>query len=161
MARKRVSTRAKPRRKTAAKEDASDLTLELKLVRLVESKANLAIAGRQFPRNASVIAGVEGANPKAVENGFELRVRVTADITGTADDNKGSRLEILCRYEVISIAPREPTKDEVKRNAFAAAHIAWPYLREFVSSVSSRMGALPVVLPLLRVNPDEGMQLLP
>lgn len=157
MAAKRNAGRARKKKATSG---VGGLAITLAVLRLLESRSLLRIAGARFPGTVAVNAAVGVAPPQPTEDGFRLAFRVKVEANGRSPENEESRMEIICEYEVQYQVPREPTQDELKHASWTAANIAWPYLREFVASTSSRMGCPSFTLPLLRIDAQSGPELV-
>lgn len=90
------------------------------------------------------------------ENIRSDRFRVLARIRVEASAEGKSVADVVATYRLLYTIPKglEPSIEEL--NSFARVngiHNAWPYWRELIQSVLSRMGLPPVVIPLFRLVP--------
>jgi preprotein translocase subunit SecB len=85
---------------------------------------------------------------------YYFDVRAKLEVTVTGRKTKAHLVEIVASFDV-HFHSEELPKQLVERFCNSEARlIVWPYFREYVSDVSSRMYIPPVILPLS--NDQEG-----
>lgn len=127
---------------------------ELQFIRLVECNARLQISGKAFPNKVALKLQCGFAEPVREDGAVLLTTRIIVELNVTSDENSESRMEITCGHEVRFKADREPSADEMQIVIGSAAHIAWPFAREVVNSITSKMGGPQrYYLPLVHVDP--------
>ncbi len=92
-----------------------------------------------------------------------LLVAMTTKVMAVFKADETSRVSLECVYnlfyrstEPLPNSKKKLPKHEANAIGTLAAFSAWPYVRELVSSMSSRMGIPALVLPSLRGNPIDG-----
>lgn len=86
---------------------------------------------------------------------FSVVVRGEVTIRDESVNNPESSVRVNAEFSLTYSYPTDlaPTSTELESFAETNAVLnAWPYLRELVQNVSSRMGLPPVTLPLFRVG---------
>jgi preprotein translocase subunit SecB len=93
---------------------------------------------------------VESTATFANVNDQTFTVQLNYILNGKTEDNKG-KLEIKCEYELV-YSTTQPVDDSFF-DIFKDIHLqtaAWPFFREFVYSMTSRMYLPPFTLPLIK-----------
>jgi hypothetical protein len=136
-------------------EHADALRAKLKLLDISLYKAEAAGAGpplravEPVPLNAQVDSELERRDSAGVDFAVTLRVACNDQLTFHIDAT------FLVRYQFVDHA-KLASKSEIEAFRKGPAVLtAWPYLREFVQTVSARMGFPTEPLPLLRLIPSE------
>jgi preprotein translocase subunit SecB len=125
--------------------------LDAHLIMLVLKKcsANVVLRDR-VPTELSQQIQVGGSgDPKSNRLHFEIAV----SLTGGSEKDKTHSLSIRAEYQIVlqvadNLAIDEELHAEIGRRT--GLNLVWPYWRELVNSLTSRMGVTPLVLPLLR-----------
>lgn len=149
-----MAKRTGKRRKKAAKKSAPPnfvAGLTLLSIRLVESSSTLHIVDNAVPQKMRV--GLSMAS--AMRPDGKLAVLVNTEVDAEALKNKESHLKIHSKFECLYKTESEPSEDEARAACSIGVMAMWPYVREFTSNVSSRMGLTPLVLPLARTRNGE------
>lgn len=82
---------------------------------------------------------------------FDGRVRVEPK---APEAGSGPLVTVECRFELLYRVPRGTNPSAEELHSFAATNAimnVWPYFREFVHSISVRMGLPPIVIPVFRL----------
>ncbi len=138
-----------------SRETAVVSQLKLQTVRLVESSSKLVLREGAHPTEHTVTIGVGHAIVQdEVTNTINIAVRVEIDARPPGKRDDSSRMTIMVLVECIYTSEKELSNDEAAGMVGMGALSAWPHLRDFVSSVTMRMGQPPLVLPLLFLNPE-------
>lgn len=94
--------------------------------------------------------------PRLVSHGtgkMTIDVTFTVDSKGAANDEPGFNLVFTFRILYSIDADYEPADDLIKELMHRNVPInIWPYAREFVSSMTARMGLLPLFLEPLQIR---------
>ncbi|MEK6262783.1 MAG: hypothetical protein AABP62_29650 [Planctomycetota bacterium] len=129
--------------------------LKLQAVRLIESSSKLVLRDGKHPTEHSVTIGVghaiiqdEGTNT------INIAVRVVVDARPPGKETDASRMTIMALVECIYTSATALSNEEAAGMVGMGALAAWPHVRDFVSSLTMRMGQPPLVLPLLILNPE-------
>ncbi len=123
--------------------------LELSDLRLLESASSLKL-GAELQSitsiNQSITIGVTRASePNRIAFQFML------SLSGTSQ--KEEVIRISATYgEAYAVKSDEPISDDVlkKFGEIVGINMVWPYWREFVQSITTRMSLPPLTLPLMR-----------
>lgn|SRR5574341_186834 len=84
----------------------------------------------------------------------------TASLTLKIQEERGKSVPLLikCTYDVHFHSSSPVRREFVRRFTDSDLRIVvWPYFRQFVSDLTSRMGIPPVTIPLSTESPDERM----
>ena len=156
---KKKSTKSK-----AAERDAASLRLTLQTVRLLDCKSEQTMAANRPLSNMSVRVTSETGEPRELNEAVLLCYRVASETQLRSDPTEnepGSNLLAVCRYEIQFLMACQPTTEENQLIEQMAVNICWPYVRSFISTIIKEMAQIPIVLPLLRVDPQKGIEFLP
>lgn len=90
-------------------------------------------------------------------NGSLLVIQVSFESNGT-DSSSSARtmFDINCTFELLYALPDGYVPTQVEIDAFKTGNAVfncWPYAREFIQSIASRLGFHPPPIPLLRMSP--------
>lgn len=134
--------------------------VEIRDIRLVKIAASLS---DPLPESGQTIA-VEldhGVKADVIDSSTLLaQVRFTLAAKASIEAEKpfveiGATFQLLYQGENIGDIPHQSWSSFASVNA---VHNAWPYLRELVQSISSRMSVPPLTVPLLKVQPAKTRQ---
>jgi len=154
MAKKNAVRRPKP---AAPDHGAAEFIegLSLRLIRLVESQSRLDIKSPHPEFKPVLNSGFVVSEPEKAENIVLANVRLDIDARSEKDQSSMSlSVVIQCVYACKS----RPTGSEQSSVLGHFATIAaWPYIREFVNSMTCRMTLPPLILPQILVNPGGGI----
>ena len=119
--------------------------VELKNVRLIEvsAKCDPSLGGPLEP-NLNFDCAVVSRKANALEIGCDYRF--------TARTSEAQVAEAAIKYILVyEVSGSEPLEDEdITQFAFGNGTLhSWPFLREFLYGLTSRMGYLPYMLPVL------------
>jgi len=124
-------------------------------VRLVEGSGKVRFRDvDEVPDDADIAIAHNGqiAAPPGEDGAFF--VLATADVRVVPPDKKGEPfLSVRAVFELAYRLPSGFVADRGELDAFAGVNgvfNAWPYFREFVQSMTTRMNVPPIVLPLFR-----------
>lgn len=130
---------------------------ELEDIKLLFCNATRAKAGTEFQEPFSVRPALTSVSP--VEDEGRIIVEVGFEYSAWDSSEPAVRLFLVnCIFEA-SYRLRDgykPTAEE--RSSFSkgtAVFNCWPYAREFLSDITSRLGHQTPVLPLLRITPKK------
>lgn len=119
-------------------------TPTLKMVRLLESSSKLRIESGEFPKGFEIGMNIQLKN---AENGEGERVVSLISLKAKGEAT-GTEILITASYELAYSTP--PMSDEqIEGFQKTVAADAWPYLAEFLRSISGRMMIAPIHLPPL------------
>lgn len=129
------------------------LDVRLHSIRLLGCASTLHVVDNKLPSKIKL-----GVNALVGMRNDEPMISVLLGVTVTGGDEKGksSRIEVGCRYEGLYEYSKKPSKDEANAVGVIGTLALWPYVREFVSSTTSRMGIRPLTLPMVRINAETG-----
>lgn len=147
-----------PTKATAKKPDIIEMSLVF--VRLLSSNSSMTIVGKNFPSNATVEFSIEGSDPVPSAEHFMVSAKTSASVTLKDESQPETLVEVRCQHETRLLVSHLPSKEELDAMIKSAAQVAWPYAREFIASLVSRMGGRGVLLPLLVIDPKVGPRLL-
>ena|SRR5579864_2831979 len=150
---KSVKRKAASKRKMIPKKQTEQIVarLGLKLIRLIHSESVLnLIAEGQPPKQTKVRVQVGFGRTR---NGTGYRGQLAFDMTAHDEASKKPSIVLRCTLQMVYelITGPEPTVREIKaQEAPISAMVGfqgWPYVREHVQSMTSKMGLPPLVLP--------------
>lgn len=129
--------------------------IDLRAVRLVESSCK-----RTPSLTPEAVAGAElrlawSSKARKVHGGFIVAARIVVTAEPKDGDAQSQILSIECGLELEYGLPGSVTPSAGQLAAFAQTNgvfNAWPYWREFIQSMSTRMQLPPIVLPPFRMG---------
>lgn len=94
----------------------------------------------------------EGQDNFAVRVTFELEITTPPDDDGVEDRVATIKVEYGALYDLVGLDGYQPTAKEFEAYAETAATLTlYPYAREFMSSMTNRLGLPRLVLPMHRL----------
>jgi preprotein translocase subunit SecB len=124
--------------------------LILREVRLLESSNFLKVSSDEFKitniEQNIYIEPRQNLETSVIALVFHLKLKGKSD----ADEEM---LRVAAKYGAIyNLKTKEQFEDEIisKFSQFVGLNVIWPYWREFVQTMTSRMGLPPLTLPLVR-----------
>jgi preprotein translocase subunit SecB len=123
--------------------------LDLKSISLIESKTKLD----ETSFNPEIKVDIAETSESEITNN-ELLIIKRYRLTGIAKDEEKNCIEIIGKFKVVySIeSKREITKDFINLfNQISVEYILWPYFRELVQSMVTRLNLPPLTLPLKKL----------
>jgi len=130
---------------------------EIKEISLASCTASRPKAGAQFRAPYSARPVLSNVSPS--QRGDLLTVEVSFEYSAWDSSEPSERLFIVnCSFEVSYQVTNDhaPTEEELASFARGTAVFnCWPYAREFLRDITSRLGHPTPVLPLLRIVPKK------
>lgn len=123
---------------------------QLQNIRLVEIQAKNQIGFGEVVSELTVSTRHRATMLAREESSF----RVLASLEVRAHREKQTRIRVSVDLELSYELPQGTEKDPAELEAFANVNgvfNAWPYWREIIQNISTRMGLPPLVLPLFRM----------
>ena len=131
--------------------------VQIQSIRLIETLAKQSLVNNDLPTKLAIVVN---AVPVNSVNGKEVGVCATFVLSGRYEEaDTGEpplRIQASFVLEYSLTSSEGLTKDNY--DAFAelnGVHNVWPYWREYVQSVATRMGLPPLAIPVYRVVPGE------
>lgn len=135
--------------------------LELASVRLIDLQAKLNIpSGKAVPPKSKIESTVSvGVAPDQPNVLVDAYLQVGSEPEFGDASTLTIQIHLQCVYAI-----KGARADELKNGGSALATtgmlIMWPHFRELVQSLTSRMGLLPVTLPMFLAKPTAGSNAL-
>lgn len=148
-----ITSKRRPRT-TRSREVAILSHLTLQTIRLIESNSKIVIRDGKLPTENSVTVGIGQAVQKDEDKTtIVVAVRVSVDARPPGVEADSSRMSAMVVVECIYTTDIDMSKEDAEGLAGMGALAAWPHVREYVSSITMRMGQPPILLPLLLLHP--------
>ena|SRR5665213_1244270 len=130
---------------------------EIEAITLQSCTADRAKYGTQFNEPFSVKPALTNTN--CFSQGQSFVVEVSFEYTAWDSSEPPQRLfKVDCTFEVSYRMRDDYAPTDVEKASFSkgtAVFNCWPYAREFLSDLTSRLGHQTPVLPLLRITPKK------
>jgi len=134
------------------------VSAELQEVQLLDCTASVSESNAQLEGQLRLGLNMETAVLSVAEGNarFSVRISIFGDPTNAPEQPERHRFEVACRYALAyDLRPGySPSPEELDafREGNAIFH-CWPYSRELVQNMTSRMGLPIPPLPFLRLAP--------
>jgi preprotein translocase subunit SecB len=130
--------------------------LHLKGIRLIGVNSVVSIRKNEHPTEASIktSATVGGADDPSV---IFVEILLDVDAKAPSGGDDCSTLKLVAHYQCIynvAKGERDRLASFAETIADVGVRVAWPYLREFVHSLTIRMGLSPITLPLIGMDEE-------
>jgi preprotein translocase subunit SecB len=125
--------------------------LSLRGIRLLSMQAEVSIKNNEHPTNAFIQTAANVSGPHDRDLIFvDVSLSVVAKPPSGGDDCSVMSLtaDYQCIYYLVGLK-HEALKSHATDIADIGVRVAWPYLRELVSSTTLKMGIPPVTLPFI------------
>jgi len=108
---------------------------------------------KRFPRvEKKVSLAFDFKYKKSIKDSHSGQAFLSVELIGSNESDKQTAFELACTFAGFYRTESQQNMEITEfLDKFAPAHL-FPYIREFVSSVSMRSGIPPVILPPLNIN---------
>lgn len=127
-------------------------SVQLQSVKLVESTVKSNIRSPKEVGKIDLFVDTSTQPPHLPEDGV-IFIQPTINTVVTSQEK--TVVSIMATFELTYLVPKETKVTQEQLNDFArlnGMYNVWPYWREFVQSMVTRMNLPPLVLPLFRVK---------
>jgi hypothetical protein len=127
--------------------------IQIQSIRLVETSAKQSLAKDRLPTTMNMMVQ---ASSEVDTKRHTLFVRVKFGLLGRYEESDTGEAPLHIKAEFLIVYNLTTAEGLTQENyeAFAelnGVHNGWPYWREYVQSVSARMGFPPIAIPVYRV----------
>jgi preprotein translocase subunit SecB len=124
-------------------------------VRLVESEAHTDIGSPEEAGEAEFRINYDGQAFGPENDCFFVLARIRAFVVDKESKEKEIIVTVRGEFELLYGLPKGFDVEQEELDAFAETNgvfNAWPYFREFIHNMMTRMGLPPLTIPLYRVS---------